>query len=230
MRLTRQSDCFPVRRQRGTGVWRVGVATACVALCLGAAAPQWLSRFSASDLTGWDEHTFDGWTDYALRDDGRGVALHAVSRGSASVFYHEERVDLTRTPVLHWRWRVDRGPTGLDELSRDGDDYAARLYVVHRRGVLRKPFAINYVWSGSQPAGVSWPNAWLPDHSIMLSVRGTGDENGVWYTESRNVRDDFRRLLGADIDHIDVLVLMSDTDNQGGEAEAWYGDAYFASE
>ena len=230
VRLTQRADIFAAGRRHCRGVRRLCLVFGCCLLCLGAAAPQWLGRFSASDLTGWAEHRFSGLTRYTLGDAGSGIALQAVSQGTASALYHETRVDLTRTPVLHWRWRVDHGPTGLDELSRGGDDYAARLYVVYRRGLLRKPFAINYVWSGSQARGASWPNAWLPEHSIMVAVRGTQDKTGHWYAESRNVREDFRRLLGVDIDHIDVVVLMSDTDNQLGSAEAWYGDSYFAAE
>ncbi len=214
--------------QRSARLWLV--ATLAAVVCAGSAAPHWFGRFSQSDTRGWAEHSFSGQTQYRLIDDGSGTALQAVSQGTASAFYKESQVDLTQTPVLHWRWRVDHGPSGLDEQARDGDDYAARIYVLHKRGVLRKPYAINYVWSGSQPRDASWPNAWLPEHSIMVAVRGAKDERGQWFSESRNVREDFRALLGVEIDHADVLVLMSDTDNQRGSARAWFGDSYFSAE
>jgi len=170
VRLTQRADIFAAGRRHCRGVRRLCLVFGCCLLCLGAAAPQWLGRFSASDLTGWAEHRFSGLTRYTLGDAGSGIALQAVSQGTASA------------------------------------------------------------WSGSQARGASWPNAWLPEHSIMVAVRGTQDKTGQWYAESRNVREDFRRLLGVDIDHIDVVVLMSDTDNQLGSAEAWYGDSYFAAE
>ena len=139
---------------------------------MGAAAPTWFARFSEAELSGWAEHSFAGHTDYQLAETDDGTALRAVSQGTASAYYKESPIDLSQTPVLHWRWRVDEGPMNLDERARDGDDYAARLYIVHKRGLLRKPYAINYVWSGSQAREATWPNAWLPEHSIMVAVRG----------------------------------------------------------
>ncbi|MEM7377654.1 MAG: DUF3047 domain-containing protein [Pseudomonadota bacterium] len=192
-------------------------------------SPHWVAAFSASDTTAWKPYTFDGETQYQLADAGDGVALHAHSRGTASAYYRDLRVDLDETPVLHWRWRVDSGPRGLAEHTRDGDDYAARVYVVHKRGFLSKPYIINYVWSGSQPRGAEWPNAWLPQHSAMVAVRGTEDPHGTWFDETRDVRADFKARLGVDIDHIDVVVLMTDMDNQQGEAQAWYGDSFFSA-
>ncbi|MEM6988470.1 MAG: DUF3047 domain-containing protein, partial [Pseudomonadota bacterium] len=155
---------------------------AVLALCLAvlggvslADARLWIARFSASDIEGWLPYAYSGKTAYSLAESGDGIALKAESDAAASAYYRDQYVDLSKTPVLHWRWRVDHGPSGLQEQTRAGDDYAARVYVVHKRGLLRKPYIINYVWSGSQARGSEWANAWLPKHSAMLAVRGAQD-------------------------------------------------------
>jgi hypothetical protein len=53
---------------------------------------------------------------------------------------------------------------------------------------------------------------------------------GQWVSEKRNIRDDFRQRFGEDIDTIDAVALMTDTDNSGQSATAWYGDLYFTAQ
>ena len=89
-----------------------------------------IGRFSAGDLNDWQTKSFQGETRYRLMaQDGRRV-LFAESQGTASGLYREIPVDLNRTPWLNWSWRVDRVLSGVDERSKAGDDYPARVYVV----------------------------------------------------------------------------------------------------
>ena len=49
-------------------------------------------------------------------------------------------------------------------------------------------------------------------------------------TERRNVRADFRELFGESVRYVDAVAIMTDTDNTGGTAVAYYGDITFSSE
>lgn len=189
-----------------------------------------VGEFSAGDLGGWETESFNGETEYTpVEKDGRRV-LQAVSRGTASGLYREISVDLNRTPHLNWTWRVANVLEGIDERTKAGDDYPARVYVV----VSGKLFfwrtrAVNYVWSSHQPAGSTWPNAYT-GNAQMVAVESGPEKVGQWVTEKRNVQADFRQLFGDDIDHIDAVAIMTDTDNSGQAATAWYGDIYFSVE
>ena len=119
----------------------------------------------------------------------------------------------------------------LNERSKQGDDYAARLYVVKSSGALFwKTKAVNYVWSGSELRDNSWKSAWKPKNDVMVAVRGTDDSIGEWKTEKRNVREDFKKAYGIDIKQIEGVAIMTDTDNSGLNATAEYGDIYFTAE
>jgi hypothetical protein len=190
----------------------------------------WIGRFSTDGLQGWQEKSFVGETDYGLVEvDGRRV-LRAHSQGSASGLYRELEVDLEKTPYLHWSWRVANVLEGVDERRKAGDDYAARVYVVVSGGLLFwKTRSLVYVWSSAQPAGSHWQSAYTANVQ-MLALRSGKVEVGQWKQEQRNVRADFKRLFGDEIRRVDAVAVMTDTDNSGQVATAWYGDIYFAAE
>lgn len=190
-----------------------------------------ISDFAGERLKGWDAKSFVGQTDYSVViENGRSV-LRAHSNGTASGLGRKIKVDLTRTPYLNWSWKVEGQLSGLDEHSKSGDDYIARLYVVKSGGALIwKTRALNYVWSGNQSKGSTWPNAFQPKNATMLAVRGAEDETGVWVTEKRNVREDLERVFGKDFKSVDAIALMTDTDNSGRSATALYGEIFFTAE
>jgi len=189
-----------------------------------------VGRFSAGDLGGWEERSFHGRTIYRIvRRDGRRV-LEADSRGTASSLIRRVRVDPARTPILEWSWRVDGVLDGLDERSRAGDDYAARVYVIFSGGAFFwRTRALNYVWSGGQEKGAVWPSAFT-GNSMMFALRSPADGAGRWFRERRDIREDFRRAFGGEPPPVDAVAVMSDTDQSGRSVRAWYGDIRFVAE
>ena len=188
-----------------------------------------IGRFSAGDLQDWQTKSFMGETHYTFDNQSGQPALFADSRGTASGLYREIRVDLQRTPCLNWSWRVNKVLSGLDERTKAGDDYPARVYVVVSGGAaFWKTRSLVYVWSSSQPAGATWNNAFTSNARVMALRSGTKDA-GRWASEKRDIRADFRQLFGEAIDAIDAVALMTDTDNSGQSATAWYGDIYFTA-
>ena len=182
------------------------------------------------DVAGWEEKVFSGKTLYeTVRQDGRTV-LRATSRGTASGLYRELRVDLEKTPILNWTWRVDATLGDADERTRAGDDYSARIYVVRSHPVfLWRTRAVNYVWASTRAEGETWPNAYT-DSARHVAVRSGDAQAGQWIGERRDVRADFRALFGEDVRFIDAIAIMTDTDNTGGAATAYYADITFTSE
>jgi hypothetical protein len=183
--------------------------------------------FEAEQIITWPAVEFHDRTRYALQPAAAAGTGHAAVRAdcdaaTASGLLHEHRVDLTRTPILEWRWRVDSVYAGLDRHSRHGDDYPARIYVVAQRWPQWRSRVINYVWTGSATAGASWPNPFSTKF-VMLAVAGADAPLAVWRTERRNVLEDFRALHGIEADSIDALAIMSDCDNAGQTTSAWYG-------
>ncbi len=232
------------RSPGGGGNGSVSVAGAGVAMLLAAAAflmvcgtpvraeaaqPEEVAvgRFSVGDLAGWKVREFKGRTRYEIGDDpegGGGPVLAASSRGAASALYQEREIDLAVTPILSWRWRVESPLPIADERRKGGDDFAARVYVVSEgHGLLGLPLGITYVWANA-PAGEAWPNPFTARAVMVVVDSGPG---GEWRRHERDVREDFRRYHGKDVETLDGVALMTDTDNSGTEGRAWYGDLSF---
>jgi hypothetical protein len=185
-----------------------------------------------SDGTGaWERRSFKGETRYRVADVDGIRALEAVADGSASALYRRVTVDLEKTPWLHWRWRVEDtfGPT-IDERTRRGDDYPARIYVVRRGGIaFWRTRALNYVWASGRPVGDRWANAYAGANVQMWALDSGAADAGHWVSHTRNVRADWRAAFGDDITTLDGLALMTDADDTGGMARAWYADIRFSA-
>ena len=182
------------------------------------------------DIAGWEEKVFEGNTRYeTVAEDGRTV-VRATSRGTASGLFFRRRIDLDRTPILRWTWRVDATLGDIDERTRGGDDYSARVYVIRSHPVfLWRTRAVNYVWASARVPGETWPNAYT-DASRHVAVRSGDAHAGRWVSERRDVRADFRELFGESVRYVDAVAIMTDTDNTGGAAVAYYADITFTSE
>ncbi|MFC3102805.1 DUF3047 domain-containing protein [Salinisphaera aquimarina] len=188
-----------------------------------------IGRFSAGALAAWQEKSFKGKTDYRLTGTGNHRALEARCDGTASAIARLLPVDLNATPVLHWQWRVENVHEGLDEHGKAGDDFAARVYVIHDAGLLKwRSRAINYVWAGSAERGSHWPNPFTHQAMMVAVESGATADPHAWVSESRDVRADFKRFYDLDLDSVDAVAIMTDCDNAGGTAGAAYRDLYFA--
>lgn len=181
-------------------------------------------------LDDWQHKIFAGETDYQIiKQDGRHM-LRAISEGGASGIVIERSIDLTQTPYLNWQWRIDAPLEGLSEQSKAGDDYAARIYVVVSGGLrFWKSKALNYVWSGSQPVGTYWDNAYT-SQAKMVAVESGVANSDQWRTYKRNILEDMQKLFDEEVTHIDAIAIMTDTDNSQQQATAYYGNISFSSE
>jgi hypothetical protein len=206
-----------------TGAWVVMTSFA-------ADAEVQVGEFSRSDVRHWEEKSFRGNTRYQLAQrDGRTV-LVAQSSATASGFFRKMEIDLERTPYLNWSWKIENTLHDADERTKQGDDYPARVYVVFSFGpVFWKTRALNYVWSSHQPVGADWPNAFTGS-AHMVAVETGAEQTGQWRSYKRNVREDFRKYFGDEIEHASAVAIMTDTDNTEQSATAYYGDIWFTSE
>lgn len=190
-----------------------------------------LGDFSNNRLDGWEHKSFKGETSYQLQTLNGVVVLKADSKGAGSGLIKEQRIDLDKTPFLNWSWRIANRLSGLNEQTKSGDDYAARIYILVKGGLaFWQTKAINYVWAGNTAKVTIWPNAFAGDHVMMLALRGPEASLNTWYNEKRNVKADIQQLFGENVHTIDALAVMTDTDNSNGQVSAFYGNIWFSKE
>jgi hypothetical protein len=171
----------------------------------------------------WEKKSFSGETSYSVVADGAGKVLYARSQGAASGLIFNKEYRLQDYPFLSWRWKVRGIIPGGDERQKSTDDYAARVYVVFPHWFFPKTKTINYVWGNKLAQGASIPSPYT-GNSQMVAVESGIEKAGEWLTERRNVREDYRRLFGEEPPAVGAIAIMTDTDNTGSSAEAWYDD------
>lgn len=174
---------------------------------------------------GWEEKKFKGSTIYTVVPEGSGRVLRAESRGAASGLIFRQEFEPREFPFLTWRWKVANVLTKGDATSKEGDDYAARVYVVFPHWFPPKTRSINYIWANKLPKGEYVPNPFFAN-AMMLVVRSGPAEVGRWFTERRDIMRDYRLLFGEDPPRAGAIAIMTDTDNTGETAIAWYDDLW----
>lgn len=212
--------------------------------------PIWVGRFDVG-MGPWQEVRLKAEikpNTFTLREWDGVPAVEVKSSASMSLLGRPVEVDLQRTPVLCWRWRIDAPLQTADMTRRSGDDYAARLYVslalpeseksLGLRTQLRiarsiwgpsvPDAAINYVWDNRQPPGTERPNAYT-DRTTMVVLRSGATEAGRWVQERRHIGRDAARLYGASARPVQ-LAITADTDNTGETARAGFADLHWVPE
>jgi len=186
-----------------------------------------IGLFSLGKMVGWQSEMFDGETLYRLVKDKNKQVLMADSESAASGLVYKQQIDLEQTPWLNWSWKTESVLTGLDETQKTGDDFGARLYVIVDGGlVFWQTHALNYVWSSSHEKGEKWSNPYT-SNATMFAIEAGEAALGDWQHYSRNIRSDFKQLVGKDIRYIDAVAIMTDTDNSRQKTKAYYGDIFF---
>ena len=207
----------------------------------------WVGRF-ADGIGDWREFQLDqrvARNTFRAREWDGVAAVEVQSSRAMSLLARPVTVDLAATPVLCWRWRVDAPLAGADMATRQGDDYAARVYVSlaiprAEQGLgLRAQLAVaraiwgadvpdaalNYVWDNRQPVGTVRPNAYT-ERAIMIVQRSGAAEAGRWVWERRDVAADARAHFGPKA-AVAQLAITADTDNTGESARAGFADLHF---
>lgn len=173
-----------------------------------------------SEIPGWQEIIFDGHTTYRREAD----CISARARDSASGLIREARVAVDEDTRLTWSWRAEAVPDyagKVAEKNKSGDDFVARVYVIHEGFFPWQTRAINYVWSQQHPVAEYWPNPFT-GNAVMVVVQSGPDGLGQWQTFERSVQADFARYHDLAVDRVDAIAVMTDADNTDGNASACY--------
>lgn len=186
-------------------------------------------------------------THYELAQDAGAVVLHAVADNAARALAQEVAIDVHRTPMMAWRWKIAGLIPGADPnvasredaparivLEFDGD--RSRLSLADRalsklcNTLFGRPLpyaAIVYIWAGSAPVGTVIPNPYTGRVKMIVASSGAGGVR-TWQSLTRDVAADFRLAFDENPGRLTSVGVLTDSDNTESRAEAWYGDIAFA--
>ena len=172
----------------------------------------------------------DNKTVYTVSSNENGNFLKAVADNAASGLGKEIKIDLNKTPYINITWKIEKDVKGIKEDTKKGHDFAARVFAVKKTGATAlSNRAINYVFSSNNEIGQSWPSPYTKKSidSVLASTKKNFNE---WVTVKANVKEDFKKFHGLDINELDGLAIMSDTDNSKLKVISYYQNIYFSEE
>ena len=170
-----------------------------------------------------------GKTTYTLGSNQNGNFLRAEAKGKGSGLGKEVKIDLIKTPFLNITWKVEKDLSGIIENSKKGHDYAARVFVVKKTGATAlSNRAINYVFSSNNLVGENWPSPYTKK-SIDYVLSTTKEHYNEWVTVKVNVKEHFKKLHDLEIEELNGVAIMTDTDNSKLKAISYYQNIYFSS-
>ena len=167
-------------------------------------------------------------TIYTIGSNENGNFLKAVADNAASGLGKEIIIDLNKTPIINITWKIEKDLPGIQENTKKGHDFAARVFVVKKTGATPlSNRAINYVFSSNNEIGFNSPSPYTKK-SIDNVLASTKDDLNEWVTVKTNVKEDFKRFHNLDVNELDGLAIMSDTDNSSMKAIAYFQNIYFS--
>ena len=219
----------------------------------GVAVGQFSAMAPDGEVSGWEPLTFEkikSHTQYRLIAEHPGTTiLRADSHGSASGLVKKVTLSPNTTPWLTWRWKISNVLENGNVKEKSGDDYAARIYITFAEnpddlsfferakiaaiklfyGQAPPTAALAYVWGNQSVVGSIHPNPYTSRVQMIVVESGPAHVN-QWRSARRNIVEDFRLAFGTDPPPITAIAVMTDTDNTGERATAWYGDIALTKE
>ena len=172
----------------------------------------------------------DNKTIYTIGSNDNGNFLKAIADNAASGLGKEVKIDLNKTPFINITWKIEKDLAGIKENTKKGHDFAARVFAVKKTGATPlSNRAINYVFSSNNQIGFNSPSPYTKK-SIDNVLATTVNNLNEWVTVKSNVKEDFKKFHDLDVNELDGLAIMSDTDNSKMKAVAYYQNIYFSSE
>ena len=184
-----------------------------------------LSKLEVRKVRGADNKTI-----YEVGSNENGNFLKAIADNAASGLGKEVKIDLNQTPFINITWKIERDLPGIKENTKKGHDFAARVFVIKKTGATPlSNRAINYVFSSNNEVGFHSPSPYTKK-SIDNVLASTKNHLNEWITVKSNVKEDFKKFHDLDVNKLDGLAIMSDTDNSKMIAIAYYQNIYFSAD
>ena len=172
----------------------------------------------------------DSKTIYTLGSNKNGNFLKAIADNAASGLGKEIKINLDKTPFLNITWKIEQDLSGIKEDTKKGHDFAARVFAIKKTGATAlSNRAINYVFSSNEDVGLNWPSPYTKK-SIDNVISTTKENLDQWVSVKVNVKKDFKKLHNLDVNELDGLAIMSDTDNSKKRSVAYYQNIFFSKD
>ena len=172
----------------------------------------------------------DNKTNYSVGSNENGNFLKADAENAASGLGKEVKIDLNLPPFINITWKVEKDLKGIKEKTKKGHDFAARVFVIKKTGATPlSNRAVNYVFSSNNDIGENWRSPYTKK-SIDNVLSTTKKNLNEWVTVKANVKEDFKKFHDLDVNELNGVAIMTDTDNSKMKAVTYYQNIYFSKQ
>ena len=187
-------------------------------------------EFTNEEFTKLKKRKVKGETLWELGSNENGNYIRAEAEGVGSGLGKEILIDLNKTPIINITWKIEKDLSGINENSKKGHDFAARVFVVKKTGsTALSNRAVNYVFSSNNKIGEYWSSPYTKK-SIDYVLSTTMQNLNEWVTVKANVKEHFKLLHNLDVNELSGIAIMTDTDNSKLKAISYYQNIYFSSQ
>jgi hypothetical protein len=184
-----------------------------------------LSKLEVRKVRGAENNTI-----YSIGSNENGNFLKGIADNAASGLGKKTKINLNKTPFINITWKIEKDLPGIKENTKKGHDFAARVFVIKKTGATPlSNRAINYVFSSNNKIGVSSPSPYTKK-SIDKVLASTKENLNEWITVKANVKEDFKKFHDLDVNQLDGLAIMVDTDNSKMKAISYFQNIYFSAD
>ena len=184
-----------------------------------------LSELQVRKVRGADNKTL-----YTVGKNEKGNYLKSIAENAASGLGKEIKIDLKKTPFINITWKIEKDLPGIKENTKKGHDFAARVFVIKKTGATPlSNRAINYVFSSNNEVGLNWPSPYTKK-SIDNVLASTKNDLNKLITVKANVKEYFKIFHDLDVNELDGIAIMSDTDNSKMKSVAYFQNIYFSAD
>ena len=172
---------------------------------------------------GWDYRGKPGTPDLKFelvedKDLKHNVLRIKSDKASGVIMVEGSDIDLKKYPIMRWRWKVVKLPTGADAEVKAKDDQGIAVYVGYGRFTQD---SISYTWQTETPRGKTGHSTYNMVVDVdWFTLRDKNDKPDTWFEEEVNVYDDMMKFF-KEIPSDWALSISSNSQYTGSEAEVY---------
>ena len=159
---------------------------------------------------------------YINGKDEKGWYLKAEAVDSATGLGMEiDKGLLEEMPFLNITFKIEKDFTKIDQKTKDGHDWTARVMVGHGKKIGAK--LVSLAHSSFLEEGFLQQSPWTKSSRDYVI---SNDKSGEWHTRKVNVRELLEKTHG--ISFTNFIAIFSDSNNSKQKIIAYYRDIYFS--
>tara|TARA_Y100001970_G_scaffold116243_1_gene144720 strand:- start:3384 stop:4010 length:627 start_codon:yes stop_codon:yes gene_type:complete len=180
--------------------------------------------FSNEGMKLFKKRGFGKKTLYTNGKDDKGWFLKAEADSSATGLGMEiDKELLKEMPFLNITIKIERDFDNIDQTTKDGHDWAARVMIGHGKKIGSK--LVSLAHSSFLEEGFLQISPWTGgSRDYVIS----NDKSGEWHTRKINVRELLEKTHG--ISFTNFIAIFTDSNNSKQKVVAYYRDIYLSTD